>query len=318
MSFYQSNMITTRRSPIVLIRMLVSIEVLAGVSYFLTAALGNYEYDIYPLLSLQNILSFQAAKFLILSGAQFFITIYAFLRWYRESYSVQDGMIRHARGVFLRREKIYSIDEVASLRLGLFGKWLHYGSIRIGKLIIRDIPRPDHFLKSIKETQDGESNLVELLKKEENGELEFKSSLRFDYAVNRPSRDLERSAMKTIAAFLNSRGGSFIVGVNDQRLPIGLEKDYKTLQRKDRDGFEIHFTQIFNAMIGPEFRSHIYLRFTKIQNTEICHIKVEPSSKPVYFKYDGQEYFYMRTGNITTALKLSEVESYIRSRWPKR
>lgn len=317
--------ITTRRSPIVLIRMLVTIEAFAGVSYFLAAALGSYEYEIYPLLSLQHILSFQAAKFLFLSGAQFLITIYAFLRWYRESYTVQDGMIRHARGVFLRREKIFQIEESAKFRVfsGLFGKWLHYGSIRIKNgdapiFILRDISHPDHFLKSMKQAQDGESDLVELLKKEENGELEFKSSLRFDYAVNRPNRELERTAMKTIAAFLNSQGGNFIIGVNDERVPIGLEKDYRTLQRKDRDGFEIHFTQIFNAMIGPEFRSHINLRFTKIRNAEICHIKVEPSSRPVYFKYDQHEHFYMRTGNITTSLKLSEVESYIRSRWPKR
>lgn len=313
-------MITTRRSPIVLIRMLVTIEALAGVSYFLTAALGNYEYDIYPLLSLQHTLSFQAAKFLVLSGAQFVITIYAFLRWYRESYSVEDGVIRHTRGVFLRNSKIFPIEESAEFRVvsGLLGKLLHYGSIRMGTFLMRDIPHPNQFIKSIQQAHDGEGRLVELLKKEENEELEFKSSLRFDYAVNRPSRDLERSAMKTIAAFLNSRGGSFIVGVNDERVPIGLEKDYRTLQRKDRDGFEIHFTQIFNAMIGPEFRSHINLRFAKIQNAEVCHIKVEPSSKPAYFKYDGQEHFYMRTGNITTSLKLSEVESYIRSRWPKR
>lgn len=310
----------TRRSPIVLIRMLIAIEALAGVSYFLTAELGNFEYDIYPLFSLQHILSFQAAKFLFLSGAQFFITIYAFLRWYRESYSVQDNTIRHSRGVFFRRSKTYQIDESAEFHViyGLLGKWLHYGSIRIEELTMQDIPHPSHFLKSIKQASDSETNLVELLKKEENGELEFKSSLRFDYAVNRPNRDIERSAMKTIAAFLNSQGGNFIIGVNDKRVPIGLEKDYRTLQRKDRDGFEIHFTQIFNAMIGPEFRSHVHLRFTKIQNAEICRIKVEPSPRPVYFKYDQYEHFYMRTGNITTSLKLSEIESYVRSRWPKR
>jgi len=183
---------------------------------------------------------------------------------------------------------------------------------------LRDIPHPHDFLKSIQQSHDGESNLAELLKKEENEKLEFKSSLRFDYRINRPDRNLERSAMKTIAAFLNSHGGNFIVGVNDQRMPVGLEKDYRTLQKKDRDGFENHFTQIFNAMIGPEFRSHVHLRFTKIRNAEICHIKVEPSPRPVYFKFDEHEYFYMRTGNITASLKLSEIESYIRSRWPDR
>jgi membrane protein YdbS with pleckstrin-like domain len=311
--------LTTKRSPIVLIRMLIIIEAFAGIAYFLAAALGRYEYEIYPLFSVQPILSFQTAKFLFLSGAQFFITIYAFLRWYRESYTVQNGMIRRTRGVFLRREKTFPILPSAEFRItaGPIGKWLRYGSIRInGTIIIRDISHPHQFLKSMEQAYDGESDLVDLLKKEENEKLEFKSSLRFDYHARKPSRNLERTAMKTIAAFLNSRGGSFIIGVNDDRQPIGLEEDYRTLQRKSRDGFEIHFTQLFNGMIGPEFRSHVQLQFTKIKNSEICHIRVKPSPKPVYFKDEGHEYFYMRTGNITASLKLSEIESYIRSRWP--
>ena len=156
---------------------------------------------------------------------------------------------------------------------------------------------------------------MELLKQEENGELEFKSSLRFDYHVNRPSRDLERSVMKTIAAFLNSAGGSCVIGVDDRRRPLGLEHDYKTLQRKDRDGFEIHFTQMFNSMIGPEFRSLVELIFETLDGSEVCRIRVKPSPRPIYFKHDEHEYFYMRPGNITTSLKLSEIESYVRSRW---
>jgi predicted HTH transcriptional regulator len=124
--------------------------------------------------------------------------------------------------------------------------------------------------------------------------------------------------MKTIAAFLNSRGGRCVIGVDDRRRPIGLERDYKTLQRKDRDGFEIHFTQMLNAMIGPEFRSLVKLKFETLDGADVCSIEVKPSPRPVYFKHDEHEYFYMRTGNITTSLKLSEIESYVRGRWPSQ
>lgn len=244
---------TTTRRPIILVRALAGIEILAILAYWLTAKLGNFEYDWYPQTFLHAFISFQTAKFLFLSGAQFFITLYVFVRWYRKSQPVRDG----------------------------------------------------------------ETDLTELLKKEENAELEFKASLRFDYNINRPSRNLERSAMKTIAAFLNSKGGNVIVGVNDQREPVGLSKDYGTLQRKDRDGFENHFTQVFNAAIGPEFRSLVHLKFEQMNGAEICRVSVKPSPRPVYFTYDQNEHFYMRTGNITTSLKLREVESYVRSRWPK-
>lgn len=212
-----------------------------------------------------------------------------------------------------------------------FGKWLHYGSIHIESgpsnktITIADISRPIEFMKVIERSINPENNhfqvepnLNKLLSLEEHERLEFKSSLRFDHKNGQTNREMEKAVMKTIAAFLNTKGGHLIIGVNDKKEPIGLEKDYQTLRRPDSDGFENHFTLVFNTMIGPEFRQLVKVWFNLFGNNDICIIQVVPSPRPVYLKLDDNEHFYVRTGNVTTPLKLSEIEAYRRSRWPQR
>lgn len=123
--------------------------------------------------------------------------------------------------------------------------------------------------------------------------------------------------MKTIAAFLNSKGGHLVIGLDNERKPLGLKEDYGTIQRPSSDGFENHFTQVFNAMIGPEFRHFVKLWFEDVDGKDICVVRVAPSNRPVYLRVNDSEHFFVRTGNITTTLKFSEVESYARSRWPR-
>jgi hypothetical protein len=54
--------------------------------------------------------------------------------------------------------------------------------------------------------------LEELIKKGESNTIEFKSSMRWDYNVNQKGTDMGQLAiLKTIAAFMNSEGGTLIV-----------------------------------------------------------------------------------------------------------
>src|SRR5438046_1179172 len=96
---------TLKRSPIVLIRMIFMIEALAILFYFLATILGDYKYEFYTHTFFTQIISYQTAKFFFLSGAQFLITLYAFLRWYYEQYTIDARMIVHRSGVFMKKEK---------------------------------------------------------------------------------------------------------------------------------------------------------------------------------------------------------------------
>ncbi|MGP8069674.1 MAG: helix-turn-helix domain-containing protein [Candidatus Bathyarchaeia archaeon] len=45
--------------------------------------------------------------------------------------------------------------------------------------------------------------------------VEFKSSLIWDYQLNKPNPTLEFAAAKDISVFMNTRGGMLIIGVAD-------------------------------------------------------------------------------------------------------
>lgn len=321
-----------KRSPVVLIRTFTAIEAIGFASYLFVAAVGNYD-AIYTEFSLSRLLSYNIARFLFLAGGQLVLTVYAFLRWYYERYAIRPEAISHEWGVLFKKNKSVPLRETMSVTLasGPVGKLLHYGSIRIknavpsSMLVLADIPYPQKYLKLIGKFiarpnagPNEETDVSRLLSEDEHEQLEFKSSLRFDRERHQVNKELERAAMKTVAAFLNSSGGHLVIGVGDGREPLGLEYDYKTLGRQTSDGFENHFTQVFNTMIGPEFRHLVRLRFHAVHGHEVCVVNIAPSARPVYLKLDDSEHFYVRTGNVTTPLKLSEVEAYAGSRWRRR
>ena len=92
------NSLSLKRSPVVLIAIFFVIELAGFVAYSLAATLGGYKVQLYTALSLTNVLSYQYAKFLLLSGAQLMLTVYGFLRWYYETYTIRPGMITQASG----------------------------------------------------------------------------------------------------------------------------------------------------------------------------------------------------------------------------
>jgi len=54
--------------------------------------------------------------------------------------------------------------------------------------------------------------------------------------VNEP---LKFSVIKTVAAFLNSDGGTLLIGVDDERNVVGLQGDYGLFKKADpRDALE--------------------------------------------------------------------------------
>ncbi len=321
--------LVVKHSPFILIWTFAAIEILGFICYAIAAALGNYKYELYTQLSFSTILSYQIAKLVFLFAAELVMIVYAFLHWHLETYTIQPGAISHQWGIFFKKKKTIPLGRDMSVMLssGPLGKLFGYGTIRIQNadsqpvLVLSDISRPQRYMKVIEKNleagglaHDNSPNILKLLVQDEHEQLEFKSSLRFDFRSSQVNHDLEKSVMKTVAGFLNSKGGNLVIGVDDSRQPLGLKHDYQTLKRVNSDGFENHFTQVFNVMIGPEFRHLIYLRFPVVDDRELCIIHVLPSARPIYLKLDDNEHFYVRTGNGTTPLKMSEAESYIRSR----
>ncbi len=150
-----------------------------------------------------------------------------------------------------------------------------------------------------------------------NGEsqfVEFKSSLRHDYRQIKTDKNLEDVILKSIAGFLNAKGGTLIIGVNDSGEILGLENDYWSLKRKDKDGFQQRLILIISNAFGKDICSKIHITFHEIEGKEICTLYIEPSQQPIFVNEENRTIFFLRTGNVTNPLTTSEVVKYLQNR----
>ena len=164
----------------------------------------------------------------------------------------------------------------------------------------------------------GMPDLAALCEAGESAALEFKSSLRWDLNEKRVNKALERTVAKTVAGFLNGRGGTLLIGVDDAGAAVGLAKDFATLARPDRDGFERHLLQVSTAALGGQARRFLSVDFATVEGKDVCALSVRPADVPVYLRDGTEPRLYVRSGNATTPLALDDAVHYVGSRWPGR
>lgn len=168
-----------------------------------------------------------------------------------------------------------------------------------------------YFIKTSLNNKEKRLSLEELLKKGESETVEFKSSLRWDYRQNKTNKELEFAVLKTIVAFMNTRKGTLMIGVTDDAAIIGLEKDYQSLKKKNRDGFEQHIMELVALNIGTDCCKNIRIYFFHREENDICAIEVFKIKIPVFLKFQSNTLFYVRTGNHTRELNIQEAIKYI-------
>ena len=158
---------------------------------------------------------------------------------------------------------------------------------------------------------------TELIAQGENDRIEFKSSFRYDYKLQKVNKALESVIIKTISGFLNARGGSLFIGVADDGSIIGLEEDYKTLNRKDSDGYTQLLMSSIADKLGTPVCRLVRILFYNHNGKEICRVIVLPSPLPVYTKEDQRSHFYIRTASGTREMDTEEAVTFIRAKWGK-
>jgi predicted HTH transcriptional regulator len=150
----------------------------------------------------------------------------------------------------------------------------------------------------------------------ESDRLEFKASLRWDRKENRVNKELERVVIKTIAGLLNAKkGGDLLVGVSDSGEIVGLEDDYSSLTKKDRDGFELHLRNLLSRDLGDAITAFLTVTFHELDGQDVCQITVEPCDHPVYVTEAQISTFFLRVGNGTNPLPVKEAVRYVQTRW---
>jgi predicted HTH transcriptional regulator len=150
----------------------------------------------------------------------------------------------------------------------------------------------------------------------ESATVEFKSSARWDLKQNTQNKAMEQVIVKTVAAFLNTDGGTLLIGIDDSGTVLGLENDYKTLgKRQDRDGYENWLTTLLLDQFGKESSPVIRITFHDMAGQDVCRVAIAPSPKAAYVTEGVAENLYIRTGNATRQLTTKEAIEYSKHRW---
>jgi len=144
----------------------------------------------------------------------------------------------------------------------------------------------------------------------EGKQIEFKSSLVFNFKTQRGGIGIKYIIAKSICSFLNTNGGYLFIGISDDKKALGLAPDFSLSQGKDpNDFFKLEFDDMINQFFSSSIHGKIKSDFHLFQEKDVFVVKVDKSDRPVFLKSQEENEFWIR-GEASTR-RLIEVKDII-------
>lgn len=153
--------------------------------------------------------------------------------------------------------------------------------------------------------------ILELVGQGEGPKLEYKETLAVDAETGDKHQGVLHSALKTIAAFLNTDGGSLLIGVSDTGEIKGLEKDYEKCKKKNADSLELKLRDLIKDRFQPHPLGNISVEFAEFDGKAVCKVQVTQSDEIIHL--DKGDVF-VRDGNKTLKLEGPELTRWVQKR----
>jgi len=159
-------------------------------------------------------------------------------------------------------------------------------------------------------------SVSELLRLMETKHVEFKQTARIAMEKEVPEKVINDGIVKTVAAFLNTEGGTLGIGITDDGDILGLQPDLD-FKKQDLDGYQNWLMTLLITKIGTGLiSSFVSLRFETVGAEMVCLIDVKPSNASVYAKtLKGEHCFFVRMSNTTRMLEGPDIQEYIKNRF---
>ena len=146
-----------------------------------------------------------------------------------------------------------------------------------------------------------------LIRNGESKTVEFKQTFSLNIHTGIKDRNIRKSSLKTIVAFLNTDGGNLLIGVDDKGNITGLSEEMAKFH-KSKDKFLLHFKNLLKDKIGEDFYPFIDYDIVNIDGMKVLFVVCKSSTSPCY--YDEEE-FFVRTNPATDQLKGPKLVKYI-------
>jgi tryptophan-rich sensory protein len=320
-------------TPVIFLRNLIIIEAVWAVAGLLLS-LQFSPTDLYSEFQLARLASFSLVVTGVVTIFQILIVAAAFIAWYIDAYEIDRRTITRRRGRLFGVSQLAQTQALTDIQLkqSNLGASLNCGTLILieaeaaEKSYLKHIPNPRHYAALIKALLDPRPldieaalhrSIPDLIAAGEGQYTEFKASFSWDYHRHRINKDLHKAVMKNIAGFMNTGGGVLLLGVGDEGEMLGLEQEFQSLGKPNADGFENSFNTTFRHMIGPEHRPYVSLSFEQLAEKTVCRVVVLPAPEPVYLTHNNREEFYIRTGNASQPLTLSQAVKYVQTHFKR-
>lgn len=156
-----------------------------------------------------------------------------------------------------------------------------------------------------------EIEIKNLIKNKETETLEFKETFSRDIKTQTKILNLELMCFKTIAGFLNSKGGDLLVGISDDYRIVGIDEEIKKFHKNKTDEFLKYFSNKVKSFFGAQIYPLLSWNIISVENKNILRVSCKPSDKEVYLNNE----FYARTNPRTDKLEGKALVEYIKSRF---
>jgi uncharacterized protein with ParB-like and HNH nuclease domain len=175
----------------------------------------------------------------------------------------------------------------------------------------------NEYLNSFSDTKDyiGEAGIDQLIKEGESLELELKASYQWNYDKQKKDDEYEYAIFRTIAAFANTKGGTLILGVNDESDVKGLAQDISYIEG-DVDEFNEYLQKRLNSVFDEAFiNENLTIEFIEFKDDVICKIEIKGAKSPVFISriYDKvRQAFYIRSGASSIEVNAKDQIQFIK------
>ena len=178
----------------------------------------------------------------------------------------------------------------------------------------------DDILCALTELSEPEKAFSIILQGE--GELvEFKETFSLD--VRRFKNDqgyklikedkIEHSSLKTIAAFMNAKGGNLFIGVNDDAVVLGVNEEIDQFHKGSLDKYLLHLNNRIQDRFETPIISMLSVKPLEISGKIVIKIQASPSKNPIFLKPNSD--FYVRSTPATEKLTGNGMMIYIKDRF---
>jgi predicted HTH transcriptional regulator len=154
-------------------------------------------------------------------------------------------------------------------------------------------------------------SVQELINAGETDSVEFKSTLRTNLHTKEKDPKIELMVLKTIAGFLNAKGGTLVVGVADDGSPVGLDAD----GFPNEDKLSLHLINLLTDRVGGQHAINVHPHFDDHGDIRVLVVVCEPAKTAVWLKDGTAQRFFVRYGPSTQELAGATALDYIRQRF---